>query len=197
MANERYSRKRPRQSGRNTLQYTILAVSALALIGLITIGNERIQDILGLPDLATALDQRDPEQLFVEELDNGKINIEAAKAISENDYRLIGIIDAQSSNKMIRPLGIECGGSSSPNWTNPNMYRFIVGSDHALREATTLEFRRDKVREYYGEAYNKEIVSHATYPHREKCKYKGMALKMLPPDRATEFGIMKRRDSQN
>ncbi len=162
------------------------------VIWAILLNTGLVPNIFGIGRWTKELFPADPRIEFGEALDKGQFNIDAANAIVAGDYRLVGEVETG----LLQPIGVTCAPGRGPNWSDRDQYRFIVGDTDIMVRSAQTDPRQIRIRTYYGEAYNKALVTFEDYPYRDVCRYTGTRLEGLPPVLPDQFGIVSpsRRD---
>ncbi len=173
-------------------QMFILTAMGTLVIWALLLNSGLVPNIFGVGKWTQEFFPTDPRVAFGEALDDGQANVEAAKAIVDDDYRLVGEMD----DGLPRPIGVTCTPGQGPNWTDRSQYRLIVGDPDLLVRSDATDPRQIRVRKYYGEAYNKAVVTFDEYPYKDACKYTGTRLEGERPLLPNRFGIVPRRDTE-
>lgn len=172
------------------VQMLIIAALGFMVIWAIMLNTGMVPNIFGLGKWTKDLMPAGPLYEFGIALDEGRVNVEAAKAIVDDDYRLVGeVVDG-----LKQPIGVTCQDGVGPNWSDANQFRLIVGNPDILVRNAETDPRQIRIRKYYGEAYNKELVTYEDYPFKDVCRYTGSRLDGLPPVLPDKFGIVPRSD---
>ena len=171
------------------VQLLILAMMGSVIIWAVLLNTGLIPNVFGFGKWTRDLFPTDPRVEFGEALDQGRYNVEAAKAIVDGDYRLVG----ELQDGLTRPIGVTCQPGKGPNWGDRAQFRFIVADTDLMVRSAQTDPRQIRIRKYYGEAYNKAVVTFEEYPYKEECRYTGTRLDGLAPVLPDQFGIVAPR----
>ncbi len=164
----------------------MLALMGSVVIWAVLLNSGLVPNIFGIGQWTRDFFPPDQRVAFGEALDEGRFNVEAAKAIVDGDFRLVGEIEGG----LTQPIGVTCTPGQGPNWRDREQFRFIVADTDLMVRSAQTDPRQIRIRKYYGEAYNKAVVTFEEYPYKEVCRYTGTRLEGFAPVLPNQFGIV-------
>ena len=169
-------------------QMLMLVALGTIVIWAVLLNTGLVPNIFGIGKWTQEFFPKDERIVFGEALDEGRVNVIAAQAIIDGDYRLVGEIE----EGLTSPIGVTCKPGEGPNWGDRSQFRFIVGDTDIMVRSAQTHPRQIRLRKYYGESFNKELVTFEDYPYKDVCAYTGMRLDGPTPVLPNQFGIVTR-----